>query len=753
MIRNRKFLPSDAEESASANTGELPVYNHMNGNGSAHNQQASSIPDIMTSRRRRRAPRSKNPRELPSATVAIFAFFAVASLGIVGWNHLHPQEHRIHPFKGRHKGGSMNRFLARAEESSTSEKLKDPIIAVAPSDVEYDIAILGAGPAGLSAAIYGARAGLQVVVLGSVVGLLSETPLLENFPGWYPTGQEGGSMAYTGENWLKMARNQAHQLGASFAMPGLLAQSVEIKSQGTGKQFSIFTQLDSFEAKSVIVASGATSKRLDLPHEESLWGRHLHNCAICDGPSYHGKDVIVVGGGDAAIDAAIYLSRQCQKVTLVHRRNTFDKVKALASLKLVKQIPNIEIMTPYVVKEWNTKKSIDAIDDEDVVLTGVTLKNVEHGQVHQISCDGSFLMIGATPNTDWISNRVTLEENGIIRLNSDDSSNTAGMVSATSVEGIFAAGEVIDAKYKQAITAAAEGSQAALDAERWLRSQQNGSGTRVAAKIAMQEPQGAVKKDHQAPITEPEKERELENDDCNLTDKDCITHIVQKYPVVLFSKPWCPFCRKALEALSIAGLPKPYVVDLSQYPNTFDIQSTLASMTGRRTVPNVFVGGSSIGGGDETVALQAAGKLRPLLVKVGAIDAEPAPEEDLETIDFGPPPNGDYGCDLATLECVQKIVSKYPLVLFSLSWCPECHRMLELLGTVGISNPHIIDLDDYKGNGRDRKIRASLVELARSNQVPSLFLNGEALGRFHNVVELNQSQKLVPKLKVAGLLK
>mmetsp|Transcript_38534 Transcript_38534/g.93222 ORF Transcript_38534/g.93222 Transcript_38534/m.93222 type:complete len:804 (-) Transcript_38534:126-2537(-) len=801
MIRNRKFLPNGSEESSSgggAINGELPMYNSItNGNGgSAHNNnnhQASAIlpGSPASTRRRRRVPRSKKQiRELPSAIVTIFAFFAVASLGIVGWNHLHPHEQHIHPFqKGRHKVGSMHRFLARAEESSSipsSEKLMDPpAMEVASSNVEYDIAILGAGPAGLSAAIYGARAGLQVVVLGSQVGLLSETPLLENFPGFFPypsSGQdEGGSssMAYTGENWLKMTRNQAHRLGAHFAMPGLLAQSVEIKSEGTaaGKQFSISTQLDSFEAKSIIVATGATSKRLDLPHEESLWGRHLHNCAICDGPSYLGKNVVVIGGGDAAIDAAIYLSRQCQKVTLVHRRNTFDKAKALASLELVKQTSNIEILTPYVVQKWNTKK---LSGDEDLVLTGVTLNHVKNKQVLNIECDGAFLMIGATPNTDWISNRLTLEENGLIRLNNNSnndylsSSNTAGMVSATSVEGIFAAGEVIDAKYKQAITAAAEGAQAALDAERWLRSQQNGPITRAAAKMAIQENNNNNRnqaivdqaQQQQQVQTEPEKERELEknkdnnnNDDCNLTEKDCITHIVQKYPVVVFSKPWCPFCRRALEALSIAGLPKPYVVDLSQYPNAFQIQSTLANMTGgRRTVPNVFVGGTSIGGGDETVALQAAGKLRPLLIKVGAIvvdhDAEPA-EESLETAvnhDLGPPPNGDYGCDLATLECIQKIVKKYPLVLFSLSWCPECHRMFELLGTVGISKPHIIDLDNYKNNRTDRKIRASLVELARSNQVPSLFVGGEALGRYYNVLQLHQSQQLVPKLKATGLL-
>ncbi|CAJ1951176.1 unnamed protein product [Cylindrotheca closterium] len=765
MIRNRKFIPNGSDESSSSGAnGELPIFNNgtNDNNGSAHNHQASPIiPGITTSRRRRRVPRSKNKGELPSAIVTIFAFFTLASLGIVGWNHVHPHEQHIHPFKGRHKVvGRMHRFLARSEDSviPPENKLKDLAIEAAPSNVKYDIAILGAGPAGLSAAIYGARAGLQVVVLGSQVGLLSETPLLENFPGFYPYSsarpEGGGSIAYTGENWLKMTRNQAHRLGAHFAMPGLLAQSVEVKSEGTEKHFSISTQLDSFEAKSVIVATGATSRRLDLPHEETLWGKHLHNCAICDGPSYHGKNVVVIGGGDAAIDAAIYLSRQCQKVTLVHRQNTFDKAKALASLELVKHTPNIEILTPYVVQKWNTEKSNNnALDDEDLALTGVTLKNVETEQVQQISCDGAFLMIGATPNTDWISNRLALEENGLIRLNNKDgSSNTAGMVSATSVEGIFAAGEVIDAKYKQAITASAEGAQAALDAERWLRTQQNGPGTRAAAKMAMQDP---VDNEQAQTQTEPEEERLLEGDDCNLTEKDCITRLVNKYPVVVFSKPWCPFCRKALEALAIAGLSKPYVVDLSQYPNAREIQSTYASMTGRRTVPNVFVGGTSIGGGDETVALQSAGKLRPLLIKVGAIDTEAAkPEvEASETIDLGPPPNGDYGCDLATLECIQDIVKKYPLVLFSLSWCPECHRMFELLITVGISNPHIIDLDEYKKNGTAAKIRASLVKLAKSNQVPSLFVGGEALGGYYKVLQLNQSQKLVPKLKAAGLTK
>eukprot|EP00980_Cylindrotheca_fusiformis_P000794 scaffold192_cov114-Cylindrotheca_fusiformis.AAC.6 len=713
--RNRKIL----QNSDSLNGGELPTY--TNGGTSGNGGLLTNSTSTATARQRRM--RSKRNSSVSSSIGIVCGFFLLSSLCIITVQHL-----------GRSSFSSSNqdsphRFLVNAAANTDN----------APPSTIYDIAILGAGPAGLTAGIFGARAGLDVVILGSQAGLLAETPRLENFPGYHGNQKLVG----TGEEWLKSTRNQARELGANFALPGLLASSLEVQSGPDDPRFAIHTQLGIFQARSVIVATGATSRKLNLEYEPELWGRHLHNCAICDGPMYKDKTVVVVGGGDAAIDAAIYLSRQTKRVILVHRQNTFDKVKAQSSLTLVRETSNIDIYTPHVVIEWNTETI-----NGDLMLTGVTIQNQSDQERILIACDGAFLMIGATPNTEWLYKTLLVDDHGLIQLGGDDeTSTTSGMVSATSLLGVFAAGEVVDAQYKQAITAAAEGAQAALDAERWLRSQHENTAQRVSAgKIA-------ARRDEKEPEPEPQPEsKDDTGDDCDLTKQDCINHIVHKYPVVVFSKPWCPYCRKALEALAIEGVANPYVIDLSKHPNTSAIQSTLASMTGgRRTVPNVFVGGTSIGGGDETVNLQAARKLNGLLVQAGALKAKKV-EVSKSVVDLGPPPNRNYGCDLGTEDCITQIVNKYPLVLFSLSWCPECHRMLELLATVGIQHPHIIDLDDYKRNGTSKKIRATLVQKAKSNQVPSLFVGGEALGRHYNVLQLNRSGQLVPKLQAAGLL-
>ena len=216
----------------------------------------------------------------------------------------------------------------------------------------------------------------------------------------------------------------------------------------------------------------------------------------------------------------------------------------------------------------------------------------------------------------------------------------------------------------------------------------------------------------------------------------------------------CPYCHRALEALGIAGVVDPYVIDLSKYSNTQDIQSTLKEMTGRRTVPNVFVGGKSIGGGNETVKLQREGKLLKLLQQAGGGDNNNnnSNENQQSTVLLGPPPNGDYGCDLGTEECVTKIVNEYPLVLFSLKRCPECHRILELLSLIGITDPHTIDIGDYRADGKIMEIRYQLLLKAKSQSVPSLFVGGEALGGFYKVDKLHKQGNLVPKLEKVGLL-
>ena len=218
---------------------------------------------------------------------------------------------------------------------------------------------------------------------------------------------------------------------------------------------------------------------------------------------------------------------------------------------------------------------------------------------------------------------------------------------SSSVPGVFAAGEVTDSRYKQAITAAAAGAQAAIDAERWLRSSSGSSssssfGVKVGAprrppdldiplqnNIPTLHESKSIQQKQQQPKTKTKQQQDY--DDCDLTLPDCITALVHKFPVVVFSKPWCGYCRKALEALSLEGVrvgePALHIIDLSSSSNTANnkarqIQTTLQSMTGRRTVPNVFVGAQSIGGGDETVSLHQAGKLRSILQAAGALDKD-----------------------------------------------------------------------------------------------------------------------------------
>ena len=289
-----------------------------------------------------------------------------------------------------------------------------------------------------------------------------------------------------------------------------------------------------------------------------------------------------------------------------------------------------------------------------------------------------------------------------------------------------------------------------------------------------------------------------------MTLQDCINRIIHKYPVVVFSKPSCPYCRKALEALSLAGISQNeksehndavlHVIDLSQHSNTQEIQRTLKTMTGRRTVPNVFVGGTSIGGGDETSKFQKNGQLVPLLEKAGAFikkniendndtdtssslmknksssssdiiikDGIEKVEEktntsiDRKTVDKVAHATNDVGgesCDLAYEECFLEIIDKYSVVMFSLSWCPECKRMLELLNRIGVDTTnnqvHIIDLDDYKPISG--AIRQHMKKLTGRRSVPNLFIDSEFIGGFSQTNEMHEQGQLIPKFINAEII-
>eukprot|EP00588_Corethron_pennatum_P028835 CAMPEP_0194311134 /NCGR_PEP_ID=MMETSP0171-20130528/8123_1 /TAXON_ID=218684 /ORGANISM="Corethron pennatum, Strain L29A3" /LENGTH=686 /DNA_ID=CAMNT_0039065117 /DNA_START=62 /DNA_END=2122 /DNA_ORIENTATION=- len=581
----------------------------------------------------------------------------------------------------------------------------------------HDIAIVGAGPGGLTAALFGARAGLHVIVLGSETGLLAETQHLDNFPSFSNWG--------SGPSWLKATKEQATHFGAQFATPGVFATKMALPGEegATTAGQGVFSLLTTSQAAheqqvhawSVIVATGATPRRLKLANETLLWGKSLHNCAICDGYLYLDKTVLVVGGGDSALDAANLLARYAKRVYLVHRRLEFSGNNQMA-IEVAQSTANIEVMKPFRVQQW-------IFDSNHPQLTGASIKNTDTSEESFLLVDGAFVMIGAAPNTEWLQGVVSLDEEGLVQLRS---------ATQSSVPGIFAAGEVADNIYKQAITASAAGAQAAIDAERWLR-ETRGVHRHVEVPTTShpesnkEEEKRAARSGAWPPVDTHEKH-------CPLTKKGCIQSIVRKYPVVVFSKTGCPYCRRALESLSVAGVTDPHIIDLSSNKNAPQIQATLEEMTGRRTVPNVFIGGKSVGGGDETVALQAQDKLVPLLLKSGAI----AP-----TL-----PNNEEACKLQEQACIEEIIQKYPVVMFSLAWCPECHRLLELLSSIGAATPHILDLDEYKPISQD--IRHHLLTLTGRSEVPNLFIGGKYFGGMRQTTQMHKNGQLITTLHEIG---
>ena len=455
-------------------------------------------------------------------------------------------------------------------------------------DGTYDVIILGAGPAGLSAAVFAARSTLSVLVLGSLHGgLLSEATSLENFPGYrsIPSSRDSSSSSL---QWLQATQQQAQEWGATLALPGLTAQSMAHNN----RTFSIATELEVYHSRALIVATGASPRRLHLPGEDDVWGTYIHSCAICDGSAYGPEDtVLVVGGGDAAVAAALYLSRIVQQVIVVHRQTDFTRPKNSAAVKQMKASPKIRLLTPYVVTSWTL--------DHEQVLMGAQLEQVSSKDRMEIHTHGAFLLIGATPNTNFLRGLVALDAEGFVAVARDNQ--------GTSVPGLFAAGEVVLDRggYRQAITAAAQGAQAAMDAERWL-AQKGWLETGAQKDIAIQ---------RRAQKTDPPRPEE----GCDLTQTECLEEVVHKYPLVVFSKFSCPYCGMALEALGMEGA-NPHVIDLTYFgPKAHLIQAALAKMTGRRTVPNVFIGGETIGGGQETVELHRSGNLKEKLLLAGAL--------------------------------------------------------------------------------------------------------------------------------------
>lgn len=300
------------------------------------------------------------------------------------------------------------------------------------------VLIIGSGPAGYTAAIYAARAGLTPVLYtgGQPGGQLTTTNDVENFPG-YPEGINGPQM-------MMDLQKQAERFGTKVNYG--LVTSVDFSSYPLKV---VVDEKDIIIAETIIIATGATAKYLGIPSEETYANRGVSACAVCDGYFYRGKEVAVVGAGDSAAEEATYLSKLCTKVHLIVRRDEMRASKIMQQRVL--SSPNIEI-------HWNTET--DEILGDDNGVNGVRLSNTKTGEKKDIAVLGFFLAIGHKPNTDIFKGQLDMDESGYLKVHPGST--------RTNVDGVFAVGDVADRVYRQAITAAGSGCMGALDAEKFL---------------------------------------------------------------------------------------------------------------------------------------------------------------------------------------------------------------------------------------------------------------------------------------------
>jgi len=300
----------------------------------------------------------------------------------------------------------------------------------------HDVVIIGTGPAGLTAAIYAARANLKPIIYAGSMhgGQLTTTTEVENWPGF-----EHGIM---GPKLMTEMTAQAERFGTEIIYEAIT------KVDFSKRPFTLWADKKEITAKAVIIATGATAKTLGLPGEAELMGRGLSTCATCDGFFYRNKVVAVSGGGDSAMEEANYLSKLCSQVYLIHRRSEFRASKIMVDR--VKNNPKIKILTPWTVKKPLADKS---------GVNGIVIENVETGKTEDLKVDGLFMAVGHKPNSDLFLPWVDIDNHGYIKT----TTNTA-----TKTPGVFAAGDIADPTFKQAITAAGMGCQAAMQAQRYL---------------------------------------------------------------------------------------------------------------------------------------------------------------------------------------------------------------------------------------------------------------------------------------------
>lgn len=311
-----------------------------------------------------------------------------------------------------------------------------------PNKPHYRIVILGSGPAGLTAAIYASRANLEPLVVEGIQpgGQLTTTTEVENFPG-FEHGIQGPEL-------MTVTRAQATRFGAEIVSDTVT--KVELGARPLRVSLESGTTLT---ADALIVATGATAKYLGLPSEKALLGHGVSACATCDGFFFRGKEVVVVGGGDTAMEEATFLTKFASRVYLVHRRSEFRASKIMAQRTLAN--PKVEAVLDAVVEE--------ILGTPETGVAGVKVKNVKSGDSRTLPVKGYFSAIGHQPNTALFKGQLAMNDVGYLAV--------ASPSTRTSIEGVFAAGDVADPTYRQAISAAGEGCKAAIDAERWLADQ------------------------------------------------------------------------------------------------------------------------------------------------------------------------------------------------------------------------------------------------------------------------------------------
>ena len=305
------------------------------------------------------------------------------------------------------------------------------------ASIHHQLIILGSGPAGYTAGIYASRANLNPVIIQGIQpgGQLTTTTDVDNYPG-YKDGVQGPEM-------MEDFKAQAERFGTEIVWDHINASDL------SSRPFKLSGDEAEYTCDALIIATGASAMYLGLPSEETFNGRGVSACATCDGFFYRNQDVIVVGGGDTAVEEAIYLANICKSVTLVHRRDELRAEKIMQDKLLA---------TENVSVKWNSV--LDEVLGDDSGVTGVRLRSTVDDSTEELAVHGVFIAIGHKPNTDFVKGQLEMDETGYLI--------TQGKSTATSVPGVFAAGDVADPTYRQAITSAGEGCKAALDVERFL---------------------------------------------------------------------------------------------------------------------------------------------------------------------------------------------------------------------------------------------------------------------------------------------